>query len=344
MKRFINTLALTAVAIGMTVDNALAQPVMVPVGNPGNAADPTTGLGAVANNYRIGQFEVTLNQYTAFLNAVAATDTYGLWNANMNTANLNSKGIVRSGASGSYSYAVFGTGDRPVTYVSWFDAARYVNWIQNGMPSGLQVAGTTEDGAYTLLGANSGVGFTRNPGAVWFLPSQNEWYKAAYHQPASAGGDVDDYWLYPTKSNVLPTSRNGSLTDPNSANFYFDDGIANGFNGGYATTQSASSSSSVNYLTSAGAYALAGSYYGTYDQGGNVTEWNDDVSGTQRGARGGSWNNLDTNMRATLSGAIGPTFEGNFLGFRIAAIPEPSAVCLMTLGAALLVCRRKRTT
>ena len=57
----------------------------VPVGNPGNAADPATGslYGDVNYEYSIGQYEITIGQYTEFLNAVAASDPYGLYNSSM---------------------------------------------------------------------------------------------------------------------------------------------------------------------------------------------------------------------------------------------------------------------
>ena len=91
----------------------------VTVGNPGNANDTTTGSwwGGVGYTYNIGTYDVTNTQYTAFLNAVAATDTYGLYNPSM-ASDLNSAGITQSGSSGSYTYAVTaGMGNHPVTYV-----------------------------------------------------------------------------------------------------------------------------------------------------------------------------------------------------------------------------------
>src|SRR5208283_1300303 len=120
----------------------------VPVGDAGNAADTTTGYGAVGYDYSIGTYDVTLTQYTAFLNSVARTDTYGLYNTNMAT-NLNVAGIARTGSPGSYSYAVIGDGQRPVTYVSWYDAVRFANWLTDG---------NTETGAYRITngGNNSG--------------------------------------------------------------------------------------------------------------------------------------------------------------------------------------------
>lgn len=123
----------------------------VPVGNAGNLND-ITGHGAVGYQYRIGTHEVTVGQYTAFLNAVAAADTYGLYNTKMAT-DLNVAGIARAGVPGAYTYSDIGSPNKPVTYVSWSDAVRFANWLHNGQPKGLQNANTTEDGAYSLNGA-----------------------------------------------------------------------------------------------------------------------------------------------------------------------------------------------
>jgi formylglycine-generating enzyme len=343
MKRFNKTLALSLVSWGILANNASALITIetVPVGNAGNDNDPTTGYGAVGYDYNIGKFEVTLDQYTAFLNAVGATDTYGLYNTRMAT-DPYSAGISRSGASGSYTYSVIGSGARPVAHVSWYDSARFVNWLHNGQPIGLQAAGTTETGAYTLNG-NSGL-ITRNANATYGLPSENEWYKAAYHQPAAQGGDADNYWLYPTASNDLPNSRNGSTSDPNSANFYRDDGLDNGFNGGFAVNNSIYIVGAG--LTDVGAFSLADSFYGTFDQGGNVWEWNDAVFGLARGVRGGTWGNSENFLLASFpygNSADPANEELTSTGFRVVLVPEPSVIGLMALGMALLAWKRKRT-
>lgn len=79
---------------------------LVTVGNPGNAAD-TTGFGAVNYEYQIGMYDVTIGQYVEFLNAVARTDSYGLYSLMMAT-DLNVAGIDRSSSSGAYSSSVIG--------------------------------------------------------------------------------------------------------------------------------------------------------------------------------------------------------------------------------------------
>ncbi len=73
-----------AVVAFAVVAQATVTVDMVPVGNAGNEADDT-GFGAVAYDYQIGKYEVTVSQYTAFLNAVAKTDQYGLYTIDMDT-------------------------------------------------------------------------------------------------------------------------------------------------------------------------------------------------------------------------------------------------------------------
>ena len=85
---------------------------------------------------------MTISQYTTFLNSAASvtSDSYivNLWNANM-TSNLNIAGISRSGSgtlASPYSYSVIGSGNRPISSASWYDAARFANWLHNGATAG----------------------------------------------------------------------------------------------------------------------------------------------------------------------------------------------------------------
>ena len=124
---------------------------------------------------------------------------------------------------------------------------------------------------------------------------------------------------------------------PNTANFY-------GYTTGYAVTGSTSYSSSQNYLTDVGAYTASASPYGTYDQNGNVFQWNEArIGDSLRGARGGSWDGSSLELPSPYQGGDFPTDEYVKFGFRVAAVPEPSTVVLSVVavvGMALLRHRR----
>jgi formylglycine-generating enzyme required for sulfatase activity len=340
-----HTLAL-ALAIGTVVPAQAVTIDWASVGNPGNASDPASGnaWGAVSYEYRIAKYEVTIGQYVEFLNAVAATDTYSLYNPNMAT-NPNSAGIARSGTDGNFNYAPINnagnSANRPVTYVSWFDAARFANWLENGQPTGAQGPGTTETGAYTLAGATIGPVPGKNPGATHYIPTLNEWYKAAYYSPVLNSG-TGGYYAFATQSNSAPGNVVGS--GANRANY---------FNGVWSVTQSATYSASLNYLTDVGASTNSASFYGTFDQSGSVYEWND-LSGeaaSLRGLRGGAWDTDAAPLQASHPGfaATGAHAEQPFSGFRLASpvpVPEPSAYAMALAGVACggyTLSRRRRT-
>jgi len=344
--RHLATLTSIMLALGILGStNARAVSIdMVTVGNQGNVGQThnygsfggSLTFGAVNHSYRIGKHEVTISQYTAFLNAVAATDTYSLYNAAM-ASEGNISGIRQNGSSGSYTYSVIGSPDRPITYVSWFDAARFANWMTNG-----QGRGGTETGAYTLAGATTGNAVARNPGAAFSLPTEDEWFKAAYYSPLLNSGTVA-YYAYATQSNDAPGNQiiAGALNQAN----YAPGGV-------YSVTQSSSYSSGQNYLTNVGAFTGSPSFYGTFDQSGNVTEWNDltGSAGSARGLRGGDWNDSGSpfGVSFTSRGEIDPAVEFNDVGFRLVSpVPEidpasmGSVLALVASALGLLERRRK---
>ncbi len=307
VKSFIGVAALAAVT-GLAASVAMASIAIptVPIGNPGNARDPSTGnlYGSVAYAYNIGATEVTNAQYAAFLNAKAASDPFNLYLEEMG-GSLG--GITRSGSAGSYTYsAVSGRANNPVNYVSFWDATRFANWLHNG-----QGSGDTETGAYTLTAdgiTNNTI--TRIAGWQWAVTSEDEWYKAAYHQPASAGGDSDNYWRYPTSSNSVPTTA--------QANF----------------------NNAVGDITPVGSYAA--NYYGTFDLGGNVWELNEAIiSGSNRGLRGGSLDDNDSTMRADFRTSLNAALENFDRGFRVSQIPGPGSVALLAIGGVMTARRRR---
>jgi len=307
-----------------------ASLTFVPVGNAGNAADPATGnlYGSVGYNYQMGQYDVTVGQYTAFLNAVAKTDTYGLYNGGLATG-FSAINIIQNGTAGNYSYAVGGgysqAANCPLFDVGWGDAARFCNWLQNGQPTGTQGTGTTETGAYTLNGAVTSaalMAISRNVGAMYFIPSENEWYKAAYYDPNKPGGA--GYWAYPTKSSTAP-SNVLSATGTNNANFYDEYGTGNhGF------------TDATNYLTAVGAFVASPGAYGTFDMGGDVFQWNEaNIESEYRGLRGGDWYGYSYNLAASSRVSDADlTYEYyNSVGFRVASVPEPGSLGLLLAGA-----------
>jgi formylglycine-generating enzyme len=288
----------------------------VTVGDPGNAADTqvmvdcSSGHGSVAYTYKIGKYDVTAAQYCRFLNAVAATDTYNLYNSYMADAEnpCLGCGIIQEGSSGSYTYTVTpGRENYPVNYVSWGDAARFVNWLSNGQPIGPQGDGTTETGTYSLSGATTDTDLlaaTRNAGATYVLPTEDEWYKAAYYK--SAGTDAG-YWIYPTRSDTVP-SNVLSATGTNNANYL-----------------SADYTDPATCLTEVGYFAHSPGPYGTFDQGGNVWQWIETgFSGADywtRCVRGGAFYSMNADLQAYARYAEPPTHEGVEQGFRVAEIP-----------------------
>ena len=296
----------------------------VPVGNAGNAAD-STGYGSMAYEYNIGKYEVTAGQYVAFLSSVAATDAYGLYNSSMWSNTYGCK-IQRSGTSGSYTYGVASDyANRPVNYVSWGDSARFANWLHNDQPTGAQGAGTTETGAYTLNGAMTDAELlvvSRNANWQWAITSEDEWYKAAYHKNDGVTGN---YFDSPTSSDSVPSNDLITPDPGNNANFY----------------QSGYTIGSPYYRTEVGEFENSDSPYGTFDQGGNVWEWNEAILyGSYRGLRGGAFYDGDYTLLASYRDIYDPTDEISGVGFRVSEVPEPATICLLGLGGLML--RRKR--
>jgi formylglycine-generating enzyme len=246
---------------------------------------------------------------------------------------MGPSGITPSGASSPQN--------RPIGFVSWFDAARFANWANNGATNGA----STETGAYTLNGATSGI-ITRNSDATWWIPSEDEWYKAAYYK---GGGENSGYWLYPSQSDSQPGNTIGEGS--NQANYYAATVAPGPFGpflqGAYAVTQSPNYDSNQNYLTDVGAFVNSDSAYGTFDQGGNLEEWNDAViDGAYRGMRGGLNSGHAYLLSSTNRWYQAPDFDGiaTANGFRLATVPEPStyALLFMTGAGALWMARRRR--
>jgi sulfatase modifying factor 1 len=314
----------------------------VTVGDPGNApdtqvmtkgpvADFTTGYGAVDYTYRIAKQQVTNTQYVAFLNAVdpAGTNLLRVYDARMTTNNLGAAytgGIDFNATAGDGAkYSVkSGQANYPATWINWVSGARFVNWLANG-----QGAGATETGVYdmSLMTGQFAPPPPRAADAPIFIPSENEWYKAAYYDPTKDG--TGGYWQYGTRSDAGPASLPPPGT-PNSANL--GSGTGSGGVANTLATTGAAFDSTVIYLTDVGAYSSAASYYGVSDLDGLVYDWTE-ATRTSFGNelpiyRGGSWRYGETytgaSYRNTYSGAGAASYA--WYGLRVASLPAgPSA-------------------
>ena len=278
----------------------------VGIGNTGNAGDTRTnvgslGYGAVPYEYRMGAYEITQN-------AITKATSLGMMNV----------------TAGRYA------GDRPAANISWYEAAAFVNFLNTNSGktaaykltlsiSSWSMALWSSEQAWTAGGTN----LYRNKDAFYFLPSENEWYKAAFYNP---GGS--NYFLYATGSDSAPTA------------------VASGTDAGTAVYGQPWPQGPTNMNLSGGL-----SPYLTMGQNGNVTEWmessfngsNNSVSAV-RIIRGGLWNNPEDNLRSTDRGfTLAPTDESSAVGFRVASVPEPSTALLVLMaGGAWLLWKRSR--
>jgi formylglycine-generating enzyme required for sulfatase activity len=306
-----------------------------PVGNAGNANDTADGdlftdgiqnFGAVPYSYQIGTYDVTTGQYAEFLNIKdpSGGNSLSLWNSIISNQTFGGVTFNAGNPVGNKYVPIAGRENHPVNAVTWFSAIRFANWLNNG-----QGNADTETGAYTLgpldpLGVpiDSSI-ITRNAGATVFLPSEDEWYKAAYYNPATSS-----YFQFATSSNLTPI-RTAPSPLPNHVN---TDDI-------------------VGHPTDVGAYTGTTSPYGAFDMNGNVYQWNETlIAGSSdpfsRGRRGGSFDSAGTtDLKPFIRFRNRPTSRMLDTGFRVATVPEPSSFFLAALGLIGLAAwgwRRKR--
>ena len=293
-------LAATAHAESITHGATTINMDFVRVGNPANAGD-TTGspnpCGSVGYVYHIGKYEVSENQW----DAVVAANAGDL---------LNDPG--------------YWSGEQPAAQFSWHEAAMFCNWLTSGDVT--QGYYTISRGVATPNALNH-YAYAAIHGKTYFIPTENEWYKAAYYDPNKGGAGVPGYWDYPTKHDS-PSVPDGIDYNGDTA---FDAVFWDGYNQGHP-----------NAVDNAG--VLSG--YGTMGQGGNVYEWNETevYAGSSRRLRGGSSSDNSINLAAAYRNHYTPTTEYYFIGFRVANVPEPGSITLLLCGAiaAMKWWRRRR--
>ena len=318
--RSLSVITAGALLVSAGSAQALVSFDFLPIGNAGNGGytdGAILDMGAVAYEYNADKYETTNDQYVEFLNAVGATDSVGMWDAQQR--------ITRAGVAGAYTYTSYvGQGTEPIKQLHQTDAMRFINWLENGQPVGATGPATTEMGVYDV---SLGFSAVRALGATYFLPTQDEWTKAAYHKN---DGVTANYWLYGTSSNALPVAE----VHPGGAN-------------------------SANYAPAFGNALPVGGYsatspYGLYDATGNVDEFTEEDSGGFAPiSRGGGFNSSSTAIQNDDEN-INNNNPG--IGFRVfsmgggssttgPAVPEPATVMMSLLGLiglGLVAYRRRR--
>jgi formylglycine-generating enzyme required for sulfatase activity len=305
------------------------------IGAVGNAAytgpGPNSGRGRVSYQYKISKLEITTSQWLEFTNTFSTqTDAY----------NFTKLGPLYWGATFDPTYIGPGVryrlrqgdpnaGMRPVGGISWRDAARYCNWLHNGKSSSLASLTT---GAYdtTTFGGNRTTGYTdaatHLPGAKYWIPTLDEWMKAAYYDPDRFGNGVGGWWEYTNRSNQQGVS---------------------GLPGVGTTSAGLRLDFSAEWTIPLGAYSSVTSPWGLWDTSGGATEWTEEWAGMSPlnrllgGAAAGDVLELDG-----LSGEVATSFDperlANFQGLRLASrVPSPSTCVFIGVLVAGLS-RRKR--
>lgn len=283
----------------------------VSIGNAGNGDDLGAGggsystpYGGVGYAYRMGAYEISQDAITKATNLGFTNVTAGAWDASQPAANM-----------------------------TWFEAAAFVNWLNTstGHQAAYQLNGVT---GLTLWSSGDawqadGVNLYRHKDAYYFMPSEDEWYKAAYHKN---DGVTANYWDYATGSNSAPTQELIGGTLAGSAVYALN-----------AQNRPADPAD----VNRAGGL----SPYGTMGQNGNVREWaesaydgSNNSSSENRPVRGGGWADTEFNLRSSDRVLeFDPLDSDGSVGFRVASVvPEPSSIVLLLGSAWMWLLKRRR--
>jgi hypothetical protein len=317
----------------------------VTIGDAGN--DPWMGTtvsgsitnpGAVGYEYRIARLETRTSQFVEFMNVLGALapDTALIaipssWGAG---------GSIRPDGTVRFTQFSEASGDWPVAGISWRLAAIYTNWLHNDKG---QTLDDLNFGAYdaTTFGTdpNNPPNLTdqamRSPDARYWLPSLDEWLKAAHYDPNKEGPGAGGWWQFPNGTDAPLTP--GLPGDPGAQTSYQLD-VAN-----------------FNELTiPVGAYPDTQSPWGLLDVSGGATEWTEtylpDVFQLDRmwmGSLAGPNPAIDLGINQDVIWRIGaenPSLPFGRVGIRIAsAVPTPGGALLFGVTFAVGGTRRRRS-
>lgn len=324
-------LVLTGPVSAITVD-------WVTVGDLGNEGyqrmtHPPVAVGSVSYEYRIMKYEWTNTQYVAFLNSVdpEGANLRGLYHEYMGwpTNPIASITLDASQSSGTKYSVLPNMGNKPVSYMTWLDVVRVANWMHNG-----QGSGDTETGAYTIDSTTvPQVLPARNAGARYWIPTWDEWHKAAYYKGGSTNAG---YWEYPTQSDEVPAMITADASGNGSAG-----PVGNAANYGvYGTNYSGSYFGQPTTVGTNG----GPSSYGTFDMAGNVTEWSENAwNDTWRFHLGGNFRDLPEWYYTSSASYVDAKYwdagsDGYMMGFRLASAPVPELDISAGISAIVLLC------
>jgi sulfatase modifying factor 1 len=273
---------------GLLGATGMAQASYVTIGHANNAAQSASnrshsesggdGYGAVGYTYQISKYQVTIADWKTFYDA-SDIGKQGTFNSTYNYWNDGTRNVGTTA---------------PAVRISFHQAAQYCNWLTTG---------DAASGAYTINTSGQVTAINREfrnaSGWLYALPTENEWFKAAYFKANGSG-----YSLYAFGLDTAP----GVETDSNYG----------GTGGNYPGTWAVGTGNVEQN--------------GTYDMMGNVWEWMGDSSGV---LRGGSCGYDEYDLRSSDRSTDDPSFESGGIGFRVVAIPEPATALLLALGGGI---------
>jgi hypothetical protein len=185
----------------------------VTIGDPGNRAGAEEeypyglgrrGVGSVGYEYRIAQTEFTVEQHIQFALAYAP---YYFADHDRFTATPDFAGdfftLVNIGGQYGVSNYVPSEAHKP-SNLGWEYAARHANWLHNDKRMDREAF---EAGAYDTSTFTTNPDGTHNhqwdpaPGARFWIPTYDEWTKAAYWDPNKDEG-AGGYWQFPNGSDA----------------------------------------------------------------------------------------------------------------------------------------------
>lgn len=322
--------AMPAVAQDYDFDWAVIGDVGNPVYDGPDPFNFVTGRGSVDYKYRISTREVTTGQWLEFVNTFSTQSDdlkyFGMpmvWGAELDF-DYNGPGWRWKLQEGPNS------GMRPVGGITWYDAARFVNWLHNEKSSDLSAF---VDGAYdtSTFGYDDNGNLTdqavHHPDAKFWIPTLDEWIKAAHYDPDRYGPGAGGWWTYSTASDDAPIPGPPGEGEANTG-FELPD---------YE-----------EWLIPLGAYQAVRSPWGLYDTAGATAEWLEDfvhpedpeerfLDGTRAGVL-----NPDLDAIQFLQSWT-PDSPSAYSGLRVASlVPEPGIGVVLTLAGMFSSERRRK--